>query len=326
VQVSDICIVGAGSDRTIITAPDNIEQAPRGVQIRSDRVTISGMTIRGFLVGIYLGKTDGTTQRNITITDVNVIGWATADRWSGGISAIPDHRKTNVTVLDGLMLSNVRVSDVIMGISCDYGPCQHWWLDNVTISCRKASGWGADAFAIETGRQIVVTGLTVRNPGSDGIDIKASDAVVSRCNVINAGTNGIKLWRGGDVMDCVINGTGDWVEALAGTEIGRYRYQRVLITNHSKAGRAWLGGWGSTNPTARIEFYNCTFKGNPNSGGFGMAEGTYVRFSNNEFGNRGTRLLYYGERADSLILMVDEAGLAEITRRGWGSGNRLGAV
>eukprot|EP00775_Hariotina_reticulata_P007525 gene7525-7735_t len=326
VKVDDICITGAGSGRTIIRAFESIDQAPRGIQISSNRVAISGMTIQGFLVGVYLGRGDGKTQRNITLTDINIIGWATPDRWSGGINAIPDHRQTKVPVLDGLLLSNVRVSDVIMGISCDYGPCEHWWLDNVTISCRGEVGWGADAFAIESGRQIVITGLTVLNAGGDGIDIKGSDAVVHRGNVINAGKNGIKLWRGGDVSDCVINGTGDWAVALSGTEIGRYRYQRLFITNHSKAGRMWLGGWGSTSSKYRVEFYNCIFKGNPNSGGFSVADGTFVRFVDNEFWDLGTRLLYYGDRADSLILMVDAEGLAEIVKRGWGSGNKLGGV
>eukprot|EP00775_Hariotina_reticulata_P013983 gene13983-14098_t len=187
-------------------------------------------------------------------------------------------------------------------------------------------GWGADAFAIESGRQIVATGITVSKATSDGIDIKAYDAVVTKCKVLDVGSNGIKLWAGGDVMDCVINGTGDYREAIAGTPVGRYRFQRVFITNHCKNGRSYLATWGykTNQPTARIEFRNCTFKGNPNSGGFYMPDQTPLQLVNNVFWDVGTRLLQYGE--DSLNLMVDAEGLGELEQRGLGSGNKLGGV
>eukprot|EP00775_Hariotina_reticulata_P001740 gene1740-2081_t len=328
VRVDNICITGAGSSRTFITAPSYIEQAPRGIMISSDNVAISGMTVRGFLMGVYMANPDGSTQRNITLTDLNIIGWSTPERWSGGIHAIPDYRTTKRIVLDGLLLSNVNVSEVIMGVSCDYGPCAHWWLDNVRINCRGGEGWGADAFAMESGRQVVMTGISVVNSGSDGIDIKASEVVVSKCSVLNAGANGLKLWTGGDVMDCVINGTGNWLGALSGADFGRFRYRNVVVTRHSRDGRAWLGHWGDfrSPPRARVEMYNCTFRGNPNSGGFAFIENSTIWLENNEFWDLNTRLLAYGDPSNGRYLAVDANGIAEITRRGWGRNNRLGGV
>lgn len=33
--------------------------------------------------------------------------------------------------------------------------------------------------------------------------------VVAKTTVKNVRRNGIKLWRGGDVQDCIVNGTGE---------------------------------------------------------------------------------------------------------------------
>jgi hypothetical protein len=56
--------------------------------------------------------------------------------WSAGV-AVPyvDNRKSGVLAVDGLLLSSVAVREVQMGVSCDNGPCHHWWLDKVDINC-----------------------------------------------------------------------------------------------------------------------------------------------------------------------------------------------
>jgi hypothetical protein len=325
IKVNDLCLQGAGTGRTRIVGMhfQNSNAAPWGIKISSDRVVVSGLSIEGFMVGLFLGRADGQTQRNVTVTNVNIIG--RPDGVASGLNALYDHRATQVPVVDGLLLSNITMSNVNMGVSCDSGPCEHWWAENLFINCSKGEGWGADAFAIESGRQIVVTGTTVAYPTADGIDVKGSDVVVSRCTVINTGSNGIKLWQGGDVLDCTIDGTGDYREAIVGSQPGRYRYQRLTITNHCKNGKSYLGSWGygTTTPT-RVEFRNCTFRNNPNSGGFCLPEGSVPQLTRNVFGDVGRRLLQIGITEQALHIMTDAAGLAEVERRGWGSGNRLG--
>jgi len=120
-------------------------------------------------------------------------------------------------------------------------------------------------------------------------------------------------------------GTGQW-RYLVLRSAAADRSQRVVSS--PTTARQVECGWGAgapAAPTTVLEFLNGTFQGNPNSGGFNVADGTFVRFINKaRSGNVGTRLLYCGDKPDSVIRMVDEQGLAEIVGRGWGSGNRLG--
>jgi hypothetical protein len=112
----------------------------------------------------------------VVIKDVNIVGHPSLH--SEGIVSYLDHSDTpSIPVVDGLLLSNVNLSNMDMGVSCNSGPCEHWWLDRVTIRCRTAGNGnsGSDAFAIERGRQIVVTNSYVTGAEADGIDVKGTD-------------------------------------------------------------------------------------------------------------------------------------------------------
>lgn len=66
-----------------------------------------------------------------------------------------------------------------------------------------------------------------------------------KATVQDVARNGIKLWRGGDVQDCVVNGTGADASVVGGGGGGaRYRYLRSTVMRHNVGGRSYVGTWG----------------------------------------------------------------------------------
>jgi hypothetical protein len=105
---------------------------------------------------------------------------------------------------------------------------------------------------------------------------------------------------------------------------------RVNITRNSIHGRSYLGTWGyGTNTPSNVEISSCTVRDSPDSGGYYFTAGSKLRLNNNVFWDAGTRLIEYGNFDDPdkiVYIMTDVEGLAEVQRRGWGTGNKLGGA
>jgi hypothetical protein len=315
-DVSRVCLVAPKRRSSIVAAPGQ----KYGLLVTGSNVAVSGLTLRGFTASVSLGRDDGATQRAVTLQHLRIVA-ATAG-WSEGIVAYPDHRdRPWVPVVDGLLLADVRLSGVAMGVSCNGGPCAHWWLDRVRIAARGGAGdSGADAFAVESGRQIVVTRSVFSGAGGDGIDTKAEDVVVAGCSVTDVARNGIKLWHGGEVMETTVAGSGADA-ALVGDGGGRYRYRRISVTDHAPGTDGYVGAWGyDTQQGIQLTITDSTFSHN-SAGGLYVPDvpGTTLRLDDDVFADDGAKLLDYG----GLELRISLAGLAELQARGWGSGNRL---
>lgn len=320
----DVCLVSAGEEQVVIVpAP----QQKYGISIAGDDTVISGVTLRGFDAGIGLDPGEGNTQHRVTIERVVVEEPAGESR--DGIVAYTDNRAAPGTPLtvDGLLLLDVVVRGTDVAISCNAGPCAHWWLEGVEVVGRRASeSSGADAFAIEEGRQIVVANSVLSGASADGIDTKASDVVVWGSRVLDVARNGVKLWRGGDVINSVVDGTGADA-SLVGDQPGRYRYVHTLVTHHGVPGdEQYVGAWGYDVTAADtagfdIEFVNCIFTENA-TGGLYFPVAAAVSFRNTIFGDAGadTKLVdLSGE-----LLMATPEGLAALERGGRGRSNHLG--
>ena len=129
-------------------------------------------------------------------------------------------------------------------------------------------GSGADAFAVESGRQVAVVDSTFAGASADGIDVKGPDVVVFGARVLDVARNAVKLWRGGDVIDSVVDGSGADA-SLVGDAPARYRYLHVLVRRHDPGGTGYVGAWGydDRRPGLRLEIVNSIFTEN-SSGGF----------------------------------------------------------
>ncbi len=317
-STANVCLVSVGGPAVVTAAPGQ----NYGLLLTASDTVVRGLTLNGFRAGISLGASAGATQRRVSIEDVVVRG--RTQGWSEGIVAYPDHRELRgrPPVVDGLLLRRVQVLDTVLGISCNAGPCVHWWLDGVRVVGRGGSeDSGADAFAVEEGRQIVLVGSTFARVSADGIDTKAADVVVLRCLVRDVGRNAIKLWRGGDVIDSAIDGSGADA-ALVGDAAGRYRYFRLSLTRHAPGGNGYVGTWGyDAQDPIRLEIIGSRFGGNSSGGLYVPAvPGTSVALSNNLFADRGTKLLDWGGRR---LFMTTPEGVAGLQAAGFGWGNRL---
>lgn len=286
-----------------------------GLLLSGSRVHVSGLRLTGFEVGVSLGRDDSRTQRRVTLTGMRIAARTTG--WSEGVVAYPDHRDSGRPVLDGLLLSDVRLRHVVMGVSCNAGPCWHLRLNRVSVRARAGAGEsGADAIAVESGRQVVVTGGEVSGAGGDGIDIKGSDVLV-RGTTVRAARNGVKLWQGGDVQGVRLLGTGADA-ALVGDGAGRYRYRDTVVRRHDPGGNGYVGTWGYDSQAGiRLQIEDSEFADNA-SGGLYVPSSASIWLVGNRFADVGTKLLDVGGE----VLPNTAAGLRRLEQSGWGRNNR----
>ena len=313
-EADGICLLGADEEGEVV-----IDAAPGqkyGIDLRGDSAVLAGFTLRGFEAAVGLWSPAGDTQRSVTIERTRIEDFRGASR--EGIVAYGDNRLVpgRPPTVDGLLVLDVTIDGVDMGVSCNAGPCEHWWIERTSVDGRRGSeSSGADAFAIEDGRQVVILDSVARNAAADGIDLKAEDAVVMGARVLDVGRNGIKLWHGGDVLVSVVDGSGADA-ALVGDGSGRYRYAHVLVTHHGAPGdTGYVGWWAYDEPAAvDVEIVDSVFVDNA-TGGLYVPEQGRVWLEHDDFADAGAKLL---DRAGEVSYTED---LAALEAAGFGQGN-----
>ena len=313
----DVCLRAAEASDTGDTGPTVViepdEGQTMGMAIAAGDVVVEGVEVRGFEVGVAIEAQDeGETLEAITLESVAVRD--PVGDFREGIVSYGDNRELDGAppAVDGLLLLDVSVEGVDLGISCNAGPCSHWWLERVSVNGRQGSeDSGADAVAVEEGSQVAVVDSRVEGAGADGIDTKASDVVVYGTKVRDVARNGIKLWDGGDVVNSAVNGSGADA-ALVGEGPARYRYLHVLVTRHAPGEEAYVGTWGfDTGEPVELEIVNSVFADNA-PGGFYVPEDSEVSIRATIFDDPEAGFLDVGE-AESF----EVGDLAELEARGW---------
>ena len=312
-DTDDLCLRAVGGEVVLEAASDQ----RRGISLTGDDMVIDGLVLRGFETGIAVDGRDRETQRALTIEDTRIE--ELVGEFREGIVVFAEPSDPVTAVLDGLLLLGVEVEGTDLGVSCNVGPCEHVWVERTRIAGRAGSGdSGADALAIEEGRQIVVVDSVVEGAPADGIDTKASDVVVLGCQLFDLGRNGVKLWRGGDVINTIIDGSGADA-SIVGEEPGRYRYLHTLVAHHGDPGETpFVGTWSYDTPSTEItiEIVNSIFYQN-SPGGFFVPDGAAVSIRNSIFhGAPGDTMLDVGQGASYTL-----ADLDELEDAGFGVGN-----
>jgi hypothetical protein len=294
VGTSDLCIRSRGGQVVLEAAAGQ----SLGISLTGDRLVLEGFVLRGFEVGIGIDGGGGGTQLGITIENTTIE--QPVGEFREGIVVFTEPSDPGTPVLDGLLLLGVAVDGADLGVSCNIGPCEHIWLEQARIVGRSApAGSGADAFAVEEGRQIVVIDSVLEGASADGIDTKADDVVVLGCRLFALGRNGIKLWRGGDVINTIVDGSGADA-ALVGEEPGTYRYVHTLVAHHGEPGETpYVATWSYDVRSADVivEIVNSIFYEN-SPGGFFIPEGATLSIRNTIFsGAPDDKLLDVGDTA-----------------------------
>lgn len=235
--------IGAANGEAVtvnIPAGDN----RRGIEIAAEGVVLESFKLNvARTAGIALYNSKNIVIRNLDLT-------LTGAGHSEGIVAYTSNQ--------GLLLENVKVSNTIIGVSCNSAACANWKLSNVKITNRSsADGSGADCFANESGQNLFLKNVEVTGCTADGIDIKGSNVFILNPYVHSVSRNGIKLWNGGDIINALVVDTGADVSIYLGDR-GYARLINSTIALPSHNGRAYVlaSGYNETNSNLKLEIIN----------------------------------------------------------------------
>jgi len=304
----------------VVVRPSHEEQR-YGLIIGGNRVTVQGLHLDGFVrAGVSLAAPKRAPIEEIVLDDLE-IDFPAAGGEGVGIGCPADHRKLGVPASRGLLVRNVTIRQpAILGIDCGSGPCRDWRIENtrVEMSSLRAGHSGADAFAVESGGNILFVGVSAEQVPGDGIDVKGAPVAIFNSTLRDIGRNGIKLWQGGDIVNTMIVGSGADA-AVVFSRAGRYRMLHCTIVEHCWPGpRAYLMTVGHDAPTDRIALQLRSSIFFRHSGGIFLSPGTRAHLENNLFGEIG------GES----LLTVGRAGRPQpdVVAPGPGAGARIRAL
>ena len=325
IEKDGISIVAHG-DGPVVLKPRAADQR-YGITIGGSDILIRGIDLHGFTrSAVYLGRSDGRAQRNIVIADMDIV--FPADGVEGcGIVAYSDHRKSGVPVVDGLLVHGVSVVDPkILGISCNFGPCINWRIEQTRVKMSPSSfgSSGADAFAMESGRNFLFRGVRAQGPRGDGIDVKGHQVAIYDSEVVGVGRNAIKLWHEGDIVNTMVVGSGADA-AIVFVRAGRYRILHCTVVEHNypePSSYLMTVGYNYPNDLIELSVRNSVF--HRHSGGIYLSRSTMARLDSNLFGEiRGDNLLTIGSPDPKRLVFIPNGprGLVRLEDLGLGSGN-----
>ena len=224
-------VLTAAAGETVTVTPRTSHYG-YGIAVESGDVVINGVNLDGFRSAAIQIGSSSASQKNVVISNLTITG---ASANAEGIMAYDDTTAKGFATSDGLLVKNVLIRKVLMGVSCNRGPCKSWHLENVTISGVSGAGSGSDGVAIEKGDNFLFHKVDVSRVAADGIDTKATRVVVWACHVHDLGRNGVKLWHGGDIVNTLIHHTG--ADAAVVTDQGpRTRLLHSVVAHHNKGG------------------------------------------------------------------------------------------
>lgn len=280
-----------------VTAPSSAYTY--GAHILADGVVLSGINLSGFVTGVEMGGDTGATLRNTVLKNLTVT--AAGNTFKNGIVA------SNAPV-DGLLLKNVTVRGATLGISCSNGPCKNWRLDGVNV-CNDANdvgGSGGDGIAVEVrdedvaagklSQNILITNAEVTGASADGIDLKAARVAVFNANVHDNLRNGVKFWRGGDLVNSYVIHHGADASLVFDRE-GTYRVLNSLIAYHNVNTDGTLRGDSYTatvcydfpSAACSLSILNSVFFNN--SGSISLSPATMAEVRNSLLGNTANDII-----------------------------------
>jgi hypothetical protein len=288
-----------------------------GIEARADDLIIDGFVIRGFAgVGIEFGRTDSPPQRNLVLKHLRV------EQVEEGIRA--GYGGGGQPVTDGLLVYDVWLRDITgIAMQCGEGPCNNmrWEAVRVEMPTGDTGNSSLDGLAVESGDNVVVFNAEVSGPSADGIDLKSTHSAVANVIVHDLGRNGIKLWRGGDVINALVYNT-DADAALVFETGAPYRVLNTIVARHSwgESAYAMTVAYDSPNEPGRLEIINSVFY--QNSGAIWVSPAFQLDVQNSVFfGSANGQELIWGD----VSVGEDESPVSALESAGGGAGN-LGFV
>jgi hypothetical protein len=309
IATNDLIVAGLPGQRVKVTG------SGYGIQLRGDRVVLDGFELSGFAGGgIYFGRED-TAQKDVQILNTSVTGGA------DGIRSVVVGSGRTTPVIQGLLLYNVQIySSTLVHFNCGEGPCDDVRLERVTVrgaGAGNSGNSGADAIAFESGHNLALVDVDVSAVDADGIDTKADGVLILASRAHDLARNGMKLWRGGDIMDSAVWNTGADA-AIVFDGLGAYRLINTTVAMHNQ-GRsgAYVMTVAYDNPGAgSLQITNCIFY--KNSGSIWLPSQFQLTVKNSIFMGAadGVEIDWGGQQYGA-----GAQSIAALESRGGGSGN-----
>jgi hypothetical protein len=219
----------------VVLRPAN-ESVITGIVAEADNLIVDGFVIEGFVRGysVLFGR-EASPQRNLVLKHLVIDGSSDGLR-----SVVPATQPNPQPLIRGLLLYDVWIRNVgVVGFNCGEGPCVDLRLEALRVQMPgSGSGSGADAVAVEEGENIVVFNADISGAAADGLDFKSARVATANVVVHDLARNGIKFWRGGDVINALVYNTG--ADAAVVFDRGaRYRLLNTVVAYHSRGESAY---------------------------------------------------------------------------------------
>lgn len=273
-----IRIVGEGAV-TLVPASGDVHEA---MIIHGDDVVVENLAFEGFTGMVILFGREESTQKNLIFSKITVRGGSDAFR-----SIVVDGPAKR-PLLSGLLLRDVRIENpTLVGFNVGEGPVTDIRIENLTVVMTPddSGNSGADAIAVESGDNIFVRGCDVTGATADGIDLKATRVSVYDSVVHDVARNGIKLWKGGDVVNCLVYKTGADAAVVFGGE-GTYRVLHTTVALHAKDAYAMTAGYDEPTAKGKLIIENSIFY--KNGGAVWVSRAMEIRVTNSIFHGSGS--------------------------------------
>mgnify|MGYP000088293270 CR=1 FL=1 len=192
---------------------DGIDRSSDGISLAPNvsHIVLDGLKLKGYIWGVSLQG----GNRDVSLLNIEVWSSECGIHLTVGVSGeSPWYGPVEDVLVENCSLHH----NVFSGLDCTPGPCFSLVVRESKAYCNGIQeGFGADGIAVEAGEDIAIESCMVYNNSGDGIDIGSrnpqllgypSSVRVDRCIVSYNRLNGVKLWTGGTVVNCVIYGSG----------------------------------------------------------------------------------------------------------------------
>lgn len=268
------------------------ETRSSGIEMAADDLFIDGFAVKGFGQAAVLLGWEGGTLKNAVIKRIVI------EAGSNGITALSSDspRPLNRPLVSGLLIVDSVVTgtkSTEVGVDCSSGPCADVRVSRLMVHLLPGTGdgsSGADAFAIEGGDNVVVEASEMTGAPADGVDLKSTRSAVVNTVVHDVRRNGVKLWKGGDVINTLVYNTGADASVVF-EDPGRYRIIGSVIARHERGGEAYAATVAyDRNGPGSLEIVNSIFF--DNGGALWVAGQTDLKIRNS---------IFYGSRSGQLV-------------------------
>lgn len=244
-----------------------------------ENITIANLTLQGFDEPFFFGSQyEEGPMRNLVIKGITATDfrkrfaewgpvffgtdYATRDYFDGPDSFDPDDPGIKYQI-EGLILSDIVIGEA--GLAVNIGDERDANVKGLRISGLEllnspagGNNTSLDGIAVVNSYKALIDSCVIEHTEGDGIDCKSLDVCIVNTLVHGTTRNGIKLWRGGELVNTIIHDCSAVADAALVVEAG-YPFRMIhSVLMGATPGYAATYNYPSTS-SAKVEVVNSVF-------------------------------------------------------------------